>query len=351
MRQSSFEPEACTFKARDVLHFIMHRDPRVFSEKSFAGRYEISEVLSVTHSNLLLLARRKVLGGLCVIKVLLEDQPESKSVYRFYREVKSLMQLRHSAVVQLEDAGIEDGIPYYVMEYLKGPNLYDYLACNGEQGGAQPSAEWLRQTFTIIADALLHCHERGVVHRDVKPENIIIASDHDLPVLVDFGLVKHNASVDGESLNFLKGQLTNDGEMLGTPAYQSPEQVDPGGDFGIVTAATDSWGFGSTLFYCLAGQTPYGEKTVLEAYVALLSSEPRQLDELRAEVPEDLALLCRRCLNKNSAARPSMLEIRNSLRRVPERPYIRGFTLAAVLATTLSVLFLILSIYSLSILK
>jgi hypothetical protein len=300
------------FGAGDVLHFLVERDSSVFVGKSFGGRYVVESVLGSTYVSVLLLARRRGLGDCCVIKVLLEDEPDSKLHQRFYREVRSLRELRHSAVVKLEDAGIEDGVPYYVMELLRGPNLHEYVA-ELRSRGEELDLGWVRRTFAAIADGLVHCHHMGVLHRDVKPENVVIDRRHDLPVLVDFGLAKQNPEVDGEGLTYLSGELTTAGEMLGTPAYQSPEQVDPGGDFGGISAATDVWGFGAMLFYCLTGETPYSERTVLEIYVSLLNREPRDIEEFGEDLPEDLVDLCRRCLVKDSSQRPSMEEVRDAL--------------------------------------
>lgn len=305
--QSDFS-RATAFVGGDLLRYLVRREDSVFEGKRFAGRYLLERVLSVTAASVLLLARRRDFGGQCVIKILVEDRPDSKLIRRFYREVRSLREIRHASVVRLEDAGVEDGVPYYVMEYVKGPTLAEYVRRKVGAGEALPRADWLRGVFRALAEALEHCHEFGVLHRDVKPENIVIDEVHDLPVLVDFGLVKRNPEL-GSDLAYMKERLTTQGEMLGTPAYQSPEQVDPGGDFGEVGPAADVWGLGATLFYCLTGETPYSEGTVLETYVALLTKDPREVGDLNEDVARDLGDLTGWCLSKESRRRPGFGEI------------------------------------------
>lgn len=306
------------FEGGDLLKYLVKRDESIFVGKRFAGRYELERLLSVTGASVLLLARRCDFGGSCVIKLLVEDRPNTKLVRRFYREVRSLREIRHPSVVRLEDAGVECGVPYYVMEYLRGPTLHEYVRGRLERGEGYPEAEWLRGVVRTLAGALRHCHEFGVLHRDVKPENIIIEERSGLPVLFDFGLVTGNPLL-GVDLEYLGERLTTQGEMLGTPAYQSPEQVDPGGDYGKVGPAADVWGLGAVLFYCLTGGTLYSEGTVLETYVALLTKEPRDVLELNGDVPRDLLDLVRRCLRKESVERPGLGEIEEFLSEEGDR--------------------------------
>jgi serine/threonine protein kinase len=128
---------------------------------------------------------------------------------RFLREARSVAQLRHPSIVSMHEVGQQDGVPFLVSDFVQGLTLADQLTAR------RPLPQQAAQLLIAVADALHYAHERGVIHRDVKPSNILLG-ENDTPHLMDFGLAKRDA---GEIT------VTIDGQVLGTPAYMSPEQA------------------------------------------------------------------------------------------------------------------------------
>ncbi|MDF1665421.1 MAG: protein kinase, partial [Planctomycetota bacterium] len=149
------------------------------------------------------------------------------------------------------------------------------------------------------------CHEHNVIHRDVKPQNILIENETERAVLVDFGLRK---KLQEDS----KG-LTKTGEILGTPAFMSPEQFSPGGSYGDVGQATDVWAFGATIFFALAGKSPFEKGTMVEIFQAISIDPPPTLQSIDPSIPDWLNDLCSECLQKQADARPTMAEVSQRL--------------------------------------
>src|SRR5262249_53221457 len=154
---------------------------------------------------------------------------------RFQREARSVAQLRHAGIVPIHEVGQEDGLPFLVSEFVSGPTLAEVLRLR-----RLPPREAAR-ILTGVADALQYAHERGVIHRDVKPSNIVL-DDDGTPHLMDFGLAKRE---EGEVT------ITEEGEPLGTPAYMSPEQAR--GEAHRVDGRGDVYSLGVVLYQMLTG--------------------------------------------------------------------------------------------------
>ena len=184
-----------------------------------------------------------------------------------------------------------DGSFYYVMEYLDGPTLEELV----RRAGPLPPGRvvyLLRQLCGALAEA----HAAGLVHRDLKPGNVIVATlggQRDVAKLLDFGLVQ-DLSADAE------GRLTRTGTVLGTPDYMSPEQA--AGE-SAVDAHSDVYGLGAVAFFALTGRPPFQGKTFGQLLAAHRSEPPPSLTDLRPDVPADLSAVVARCLAKNPAAR------------------------------------------------
>ena len=203
---------------------------------------------------------------------------------RFLREGQAAAQLRHPQLASIHDVGRDGDKAYIVVDYVEGHNLRQYLGI--EQLTYQAMAELCAE----VAEALHHAHEKGVIHRDLKPANIII-DPTGRPHVIDFGLAKL-ASDDHD--------LTMHGELLGTPAYMSPEQVN--GDAAAVGRTTDVYSLGVILYELLSGRCPFAgdRQTVLHQ---ILTSSPASPRSTNKKIPRDLETICLKALEKDAAGR------------------------------------------------
>ena len=223
---------------------------------------------------------------------------------RFEREARAVSSLNHPHICVLFDIGRRDGVDFMVMEYLEGETLASRL-----QKGPLPLEQTLKYARQI-ADAMDRAHRSGVVHRDLKPGNIMITRDG--VKVLDFGLAKTapRIALDGATLT---APLTVEGIVLGTPQYMSPEQIE-GGD---ADARTDIFAFGCVLYEMATGKRAFNGKTIASVTGAILSSDPPTLPGL----PPGLERPVRRCLAKDPEDRyQSMRDLVLDLHTVPQEP-------------------------------
>lgn len=209
---------------------------------------------------------------------------------RFEQEVRSCAQLSHPSTVVIYDFGEAQGTLYYAMELLDGLDLHRLVAWDG----AQPAARAIR-VIDQIAGALGEAHEKGLVHRDIKPQNIILCELGGIPdvaKLVDFGLVM--------PLSTSRRRLTVDGPVIGTPRYVAPEMLRAGGE---VTAATDFYQLGLVAYFLLAGRHAF-DGTASAEILRKQRDEPAP-SLLEVGVASDLASVVAWCLEKDPGARPA----------------------------------------------
>jgi serine/threonine protein kinase/lipoprotein NlpI len=233
--------------------------------------------------------RARDAGGRAVaIKLLLQAPNADVAKRRFDREVEALRRLDHPGVVGIRDAGRHEGRPYLVMEWVAGESLTHRL----ERGGpldAHDAAELVQR----LARALEHAHRQGVLHRDVKPDNVLLNAQGGLPLLIDFGLTADLAAS--------RHSLTQEGTFFGTPGFFPPEQVT--GELTDVGPRSDVYGLGATLYACLTGRAPFVADTLADLLTLTVKASPTPPSRLRAGVDPALESICLRCLAKSPADR------------------------------------------------
>jgi tRNA A-37 threonylcarbamoyl transferase component Bud32 len=226
------------------------------------------------------------------IKVLRPDLAAMLGPDRFLREVRIAANLQHPNILPVYDSGEAGGFLYYVMPYIEGPSLRDNLSQHGEMPVAE-AARILRD----VADALTAAHAKGVVHRDIKPDNIMLSGRHAL--VADFGVAKAVQEATGRQA------LTTKGVALGTPTYMAPEQAaaDPHTDH-----RADLYAFGVMAYEMLTGQPPFVGPTAQAVLAAHITEPPVSVTQRRPTIPLQLAQLVMKCLAKKPADRPQTAE-------------------------------------------
>ncbi|MBX3469420.1 MAG: serine/threonine protein kinase, partial [Planctomycetes bacterium] len=231
-------------------------------------------------------ARDPLLGRDVALKVLQPQCADAEAVARLQREAQAAGNLRHPGIVPVHAGGVDRGRPFLVMELVEGQSLREVLRRDGALG-----QERAARLVIEVARAVQHAHDHGVLHRDVKPENVLLGRDG-RPRLTDFGL----AALQGDGR-----RLTRDGEVVGTPSYMAPEQAL--GDRQQVGPWSDVYGLGATLYELLAGQPPLAGTSalaVLEASVQGRIPRPRQVRRDLDPALEDVVM---RALARDPAAR------------------------------------------------
>jgi predicted Ser/Thr protein kinase len=269
------------------------------------GAYTLVRELGRGATGVVYEARR---GGRTVaLKVLRQGFDAPDAVARFRREAEACARIRHDHVVEVYEAGEAEGRPFYAMTFLDGRSL-SALA----RSGALPAPRELARRVATIADALHAIHGAGVVHRDVKPGNIM-ADSRGRMVLADFGLARSAGAAT----------LTKSGEALGTPLFMSPEQLL--GDRARIDGRTDVYGLGATLYELLAGRPLFGATDWPELVRAILEERPQPLHEAAPGVPVELSRVVMKALEKQPEDRyPTAAAMRDDLLAFAEGRAVTG---------------------------
>ncbi len=233
------------------------------------------------------------LGRRIVVKVMRPDAIAQVSIDRFKREIRLAARLQHPHIVPLLSAGDMDALPYFTMPFVQGESLRERLATKGELP-INTTVHILRD----VASALAYAHGAGVVHRDIKPDNIILSGG--VAVVADFGVAKalDLAATHGDGE---RGALTSMGIALGTPAYMAPEQA--AGDPNVDHRA-DIYSFGCVAYEMLTGASPFANRPFAQILAAHVQEQPEPVAKRRAGLPPALAALVTSCLEKRPEDRP-----------------------------------------------
>ncbi len=216
------------------------------------------------------------------LKVLKPDLAAVVGAERFLREIEVTANLQHPHILPLFESGAAEGFLFYVMPYVEGESLRGRL----EREGALPIAEATR-LIREVADALAYAHSRGVVHRDIKPDNVMISGRH--ATVTDFGVARAVSEAAGSAA------LTTVGMAVGTPAYMSPEQAAADPD---IDHRADIYAFGVFAYELLTGAPPFADRKVQNVLAAHLFERPKPLREVRPDVGSGLSDVVMRCLSK-----------------------------------------------------
>jgi len=222
-------------------------DPALLRDRVLVGRYRLDERLGAGGMGSIWRAYHLVLAAPVAVKLIdREHVPDEETLGRFMREAQSAATLRSPHVVQILDYGVDDKLPFIVMELLDGENLAQRLRRLGRLGSADTA-----RIVTHIGRAMARAHEASIVHRDLKPENVFLIrnEDEEIAKVLDFGVAKVSVAALGED-----GARTRTGSILGTPYYMSPEQAQGNK---TVDHRSDLWSLGVIAFECLTGKRPF----------------------------------------------------------------------------------------------
>src|SRR6478736_4482382 len=252
------------------------------------GDYELLEEIGRGGQGVVFRARQKSLNRIIALKVIRLGQWASKvHLKRFRLEAEAAARLEHPGIVPIHEVGERDGSCYFSMKFVEGGQLDEVV---------RRSPMPIRQATELIAQVartVHYAHEHGILHRDIKPGNILLDAKGE-PHLTDFGLAR---LVESES------SVTHTLDVLGTPSYMAPEQAV--GNNAAVRSVTDVYGLGGVLYQLLTGQPPFAGGTTYETIKLLLDTEPRQPRLLNPKVDRDLSTICLKCLEKDPKRRYS----------------------------------------------
>lgn len=280
--------------------------PKILTASKLPGQkfrdYELLREISRGAMGVIFQARHPNYQKLLALKFIQQETPNETEVERFRREMNALIRLRHPNIIEIYDVGSQNNRLFYAMEFIEGEDLFKSVEAQFRKTGEGPSWQRIVKIFTSVAKAIQYCHENQLIHRDIKPQNIVVEKQTERPVLVDFGLMKQEQAEASEALTMI-------GEIIGTPAFMSPEQFSPGGSYGEISSAIDVWGFGTSLFYCLAGESPFHRPTAVEIFQAITTEPIPRLKDRVPDCPDWLDDLVSECLQKQAHKRPSIDEV------------------------------------------
>jgi WD40 repeat protein/serine/threonine protein kinase len=252
----------------------------------YFGDYELLEEIARGGMGIVFKARQRKLDRLVAVKLILAGEFASREqALRFRAEVEAAARLQHPNIVRIHETGEHEGQPYFSMDYVEGGNLAALV--REKPLPAKRAAAYVK----TIAEAIHYAHEQGILHRDLKPSNVLIDAN-DQPRVTDFGLAKR---MQKESF------LTETGDIMGSPNFMPPEQA--GAKAVKAGRYSDVYSLGGILFYLVTGRPPFVAESVAHTMHHVLNTEPVSPRLLNAGVPQDIATICLKCLEKEPTRR------------------------------------------------
>src|SRR5438445_2277517 len=250
------------------------------------GDYELLEEIGRGGQGVVYRARQKSLNRTVALKIIvLGHWATARHLKRFRLEAEAAASLNHPSIVPIHEIGERDGGGYVSMNLIEGGQLDEVV--RREAISIRRAAELIAK----LARTVHYAHEHGILHRDIKPGNILLDGEGE-PHLTDFGLAR---LIETEST------VTRTTEALGTPSYMAPEQAQ--GDNGQVTSATDVYGLGAVLYHLLTGHPPFAGGTTYETVRLVLGTEPREPRLWNPKIDRDVATICLKCHEKDPERR------------------------------------------------
>jgi tRNA A-37 threonylcarbamoyl transferase component Bud32 len=262
------------------------KHPVLGTRLGYVGDYELLEEIARGGMGVVYRARQSSLKRIVAVKMIRSGEFAGEAeVKRFRAEAEAAANLKHPNIVAIHEIGEHEGRHYFSMDYIEGKNLAQ--VCGGQPVAARQAAEWLK----AIAEAVQFAHQRGVLHRDLKPQNILVDAEG-RPHVTDFGLAKDLHADSG---------VTQTGAVMGSPSYMAPEQARGRND--LVGPASDVYSLGAVLYELLTGRAPFRGGSAMETLQRVANDEPARPRSLNQDAPADLETICLKCLEKEPVRR------------------------------------------------
>src|SRR6185503_13993169 len=288
-RLSSQPPQTPSGQSTDSSAQTSSSELRAHVERGLSAHYELDNEIGRGGMGVVYRARDKRLKRHVAIKVLPPELAFQSAIRtRFLREAETAAQLSHPNIVPIYTVDEAEGLVFFVMAYVSGDNLAKRLHDKGVL-----AVDDVRRITREVADALAYAHERGVVHRDIKPDNILLDANSNRAMVTDFGIARAVSDIDS-------GRLTATGMAIGTPAYMSPEQA--AGDRQI-DGRSDLYSLGVVAYQMLVGEPPFVANSTPAMLVKHISERPTPVSQRRSDVPQDLSRAVMMCLEKDPVNR------------------------------------------------
>ncbi len=255
------------------------------------GKYEIIRELGSGNMGRVLLVHDPDRNIQLALKIMLAgEHADQKQEDRFFAETSAMQRLKHPNIVQIYDVGKHNGINFFTMECVDGVDLDDFLKSR------KISSRRAVEIFIKIAQAIQHAHEKNILHRDIKPGNIILRNAKD-PLVTDFGLARSTREAS---------RITQTGALLGTPAFMAPEQAR--GKTKEIDERTDIYALGVTLYKMLTRQLPFNASTSLATLQKVVNTTPTPVRKINPLIPQDLENICMKAIEKKKEHRFSSVK-------------------------------------------